>query len=116
MNEVFLTVKNAHSDDCGSPPQFEAGPGGSYTSYFENQYGEQWVVQWHTDLDYASLCGGDLGWNRCQLLPLPPKATNTDGVDQVSAHLHKNLKIALNPPERHWLIGCMLAIAFRRHA
>ena len=34
-----------HSASCGKPPSVEAD-GSKYFGYFENQYGEQWVVEY----------------------------------------------------------------------
>ena len=114
MNERFLTVKNIHDASCGKPPKVNAGAAGGYTGYFENGYGEQWVLQWRPTDEFVCLHGGDIGWDHPQNISLPPASSTQDAFRAVTAHLSKSLKIMLNEPEQLWLAGCMMAIARRR--
>ena len=88
-DDVFLTVKNVHSENCGQPPTFESGQG--YLSYFENEHGEQWVFALDRESGVFFLCGGDLGWESRQI--------GEDGL--------RNL--VLNLPERLWVLACLQA-------
>jgi hypothetical protein len=85
MIEPFLTVKNAHYRSCGKPPQVEAGRVG-YTGYFENPYGEQWVLRWLPTEESVYLYGGDIGWDHPQNIPLPPKHSTQDNFRSVTRH------------------------------
>jgi len=113
VNETFQTVKNVHNASCGKPPKVNTGPAGGYTGYFENPYGEQWLLRWLGTEDVVHLYGGDIGWDNPQNIPLPPIPTQ-DNLGFVTEHLQESLTILLNQPEQLWLAGCMMAIAMRR--
>ncbi len=55
-----LTVANRHYDFCGKPPDLTAAK--DYTSYFENDYGEQLVFQYNRETEMGILWHGDIGW------------------------------------------------------
>jgi hypothetical protein len=84
-----------------------------YTGYFENSYGEQWMLRWLPTEESVCLYGGDIGWDHPQEIPLPPKLSQDD-FRSVTRHLSSSLTILLNEPEQMWLAGCIMAIATRR--
>lgn len=88
-NDEFLTVKNAHDENCGIPPTFESGHG--YLSYFENEHGEQWVFTMDWESEVFLLCGGEIGWE--------DRRIGEEGL--------KNL--VPNMPERMWVLACLHA-------
>ncbi len=59
--EAILTIRNNHIQECGTPPQL-ALRDGTRTCYFENVYGEQFVMQFDRDTDICHLWSGDVGW------------------------------------------------------
>ncbi len=61
MSDHFFKVKNRHVENCGIPPEFEGG--GSYLSYYENQYREQWVFTLDFETRVFAVWGGDAGWD-----------------------------------------------------
>ncbi len=87
--EAFLRVYNAHSESCGIPPTFESRDG--YLSYFENEYGEQWVFAMDRESGVFFLCGGDIDW-----------ASRQVGEDGLKS-------LVLNLPERMWVLACLQA-------
>ena len=113
MNEIILTVKNAHPDS-GTPPQIEAGSTSDYTSYFETVLLEQWMLRWNRKDPHITLYSGEIGWDKPQTLPLPPKISTMGEVDRVTQHLRKHLKFEVDQDEQLWLFACMTAIAFQR--
>ena len=71
--EPFFLATNHHSESCGVPPTFDdrLDDDITYRSYFENQYGEQWVLVHRASTDAVTLYGGDCGWeNALAVLPL----------------------------------------------
>jgi hypothetical protein len=38
----LLQIENLHTPECGTPPTVDAT--GKFVSYFENAFGEQWVL------------------------------------------------------------------------
>lgn len=87
--DAFLRVYNVHDESCGIPPPFESGNG--YLSYFENEYGEQWVFAMDRKSDVFFLCGGDIDWKSRQV--------GEDGLKD----------LVLNLPERLWVLACLQA-------
>jgi hypothetical protein len=61
VNEVILTIRNGHIEECGVPPKLNLGEG-RRTCYFENVYGEQFVIQFDRNTDICRLWSGDVGW------------------------------------------------------
>src|SRR5262245_6448660 len=59
--KTILTVFNSQIEECGNPPTLEAGKG-KRTCYFENQYGEQNVIQYDPETKTCRLWMGDVGW------------------------------------------------------
>ena len=59
---TVLTVPNGHYECCGKPPELQAKDN-CYTAYFENDYGEQIVFQYHYKTKKGTLWHGDFGWD-----------------------------------------------------
>jgi len=60
---LVLSVENVHGDGCGIPPGIVKQKNDStYTGYFENAYGEQWLVRIDRQSKTGVLRGGDVGW------------------------------------------------------
>ena len=76
---LVLSVENAHCDGCGSPPAIVKRRNGdphTYVGYFENQYGEQWIVEIDRMAKTGVLRGGDIGWER--VVPLRENKVDDD--------------------------------------
>jgi hypothetical protein len=58
---VILTIENGHIEECGSPPKLTLKEG-KWTCYFENVYGEQFIMQFDRDSNICRLWSGDVGW------------------------------------------------------
>lgn len=85
--EALLTIKNNHGTNAGIPPTLETGD--QYTSYFENEYGEQWVFTWDGSSNEFALHGGNIGWEN-------PITTQEDFTDLI-----------LNNEEQLWVLACL---------
>jgi hypothetical protein len=59
--EAILTVHNGHIAECGTPPKLTLYEG-KWTCYFENVYGEQFIMQYDRHTDICHLWSGDVGW------------------------------------------------------
>ena len=57
--EYFLKIKNRHFANCGNPPEINR-ENVFFLSYFENVYGEQFVI--YQNENGVHIRGGDLGW------------------------------------------------------
>lgn len=63
-SSLVIEIRNAHAPNCGTPPAIEADPNdGVYRGYFENELGEQWLVEINREARTGVLRGGDLGWD-----------------------------------------------------
>ena len=58
--EVILTIRNGHIEECGAPPKLTLDR--KWTCYFENVYGEQFIMQFDRNADLCRLWSGDVGW------------------------------------------------------
>ena len=91
---LVIEVHNTHSAECGTPPTIVKRSGdGQYVGYFENQFGEQWVVEIDRKSETGSLRGGDVGWEQSHLL-------HDDKLDA---------DLILSHEEAAWLINCWRA-------
>lgn len=57
-----LFAGNKHIEECGEPPMITTDHN-SFTSYFENEHGEQWLFQYIYGDTHIYLWGGDVGWS-----------------------------------------------------
>jgi hypothetical protein len=61
---LVIAVQNAHVPACGRPPAIQADPSDRvYRGYFENELGDQWVVEIDREAKTGTLRGGDVGWD-----------------------------------------------------
>jgi len=93
--KFVLKVPNHHIKSCGSPPQLVAER--VYTSYFENEHGEQLIFQYDHVAQEGTLWHGDIGWQH------PFKVTRSTTLTEVLS------TIILDPSEVVWLSACFLA-------
>ncbi len=91
----LLKISNLQSDECGKPPRLTLEMG-QFVSYFENHYGEQWMMVADKDKQSAVLYGGDIGWRS------PVKLQSPFWLDKVD--------IVLNREELYWILSCLLSI------
>jgi hypothetical protein len=60
---LVFAAHNAHHARCGAPPRLRNTDNpGLYYGYFENRYGEQFVVTFDRVTGTGMVSGGDLGW------------------------------------------------------
>ena len=97
QNTVF-TAKNQHSAECGTPPNVSNDEAHKYYGYFENEYGEQWMLIYDPKERRGILRGGDAAWEKEYLV--------TDG----------EARITMNPSEKAWLRACLKAADARSAA
>ena len=62
-SKPVFTALNAHTANCGEPPEVTTDRG-RYCGYFENAYGEQWVLVIDRATRRGQLRGGDCGWEK----------------------------------------------------
>ena len=91
----LLKISNLQSEGCGKPPSLTLEMG-QFVSYFENHYGEQWMMVAEKDKQSAVLYGGDIGWKS------PVKLQAPFWLDKVD--------IVLNREELYWILSCLLSI------
>jgi hypothetical protein len=68
MSEPLLRIRNHHAATCGDPPIVNGDDERVYIGYFENPYGEQWIFTFDKTTHRAELRGGDVGWNRINIV------------------------------------------------
>ncbi len=90
--EYLFRVTNGHSESCGVPPSIDGDTPGHRYSYFQNEYGEQFIFAYSVDGKRGSLWMGDAGWER-----------SFDVVDGFVPEL------ALSETEFLWLAACWKA-------
>lgn len=83
---IVLTIPNYQCADSGKAPNLVAK---GYTSYFENEEGEQLVFTYDKEKDIGALYHGDYGWENPVILS--PGST---------------LPIILDKEEQEWLLLC----------
>ena len=91
MPEILFLVGNHHVADSGQLEETLDGNDGNYHSYFENQYGEQWVFTYNRKDDMVYIRGGALGWD------------SVLGLQHLRAHI-------FSEEEKLWLNACVHAI------
>ncbi len=109
---AILLVENAHVPECGEAPAWTAAATAGYRGYFENRYGEQWIV--HASRDQLLLTGGDIGWETIEIAnpdyrELARQLRNPAG----SATNVLARELLLNEEERLWLHAVCAAVAGR---
>jgi hypothetical protein len=60
---LVFVAHNNHDQRCGAPPRLRnIDNPGLYYGYFENRYGEQFVLTFDRVTKTGAVSGGDLGW------------------------------------------------------
>jgi hypothetical protein len=60
---LVFVAHNNHDERCGPPPRLRNTDNpGLYHGYFENRYGEQFVLTFNRATTTGTVSGGDLGW------------------------------------------------------
>lgn len=62
-NQVVFHATNQHSADCGPAPNIMNEGSDHYHGYFENPFGEQWVLVYDRKTRRGVLRGGDANWS-----------------------------------------------------
>jgi hypothetical protein len=91
-SRLVFQADNVHSPSCGEPPGIVKGELGIYYGYFENERGEQWVLEIDRSQGRGVLRGGDVGWD-----------TRREVIDGTIKAL------ILSPAEAAWLTTCWKA-------
>jgi len=93
---VFISRDNHHIQNCGNPGTTD-GDKSRFSSYFENEDGDQWIAQKIGTDDKLTVRGGDADWDVLY---------EYDG-SILKDHLGDY--IILRASERLWLQACYLA-------
>ena len=64
MEKKLFTVSNHHIIECGEAPKLNGDEKGKYYGYFENGFGEQWILVSDKDKKEAYVFCGDAGWGK----------------------------------------------------
>ena len=91
-----LQIDNLHTPECGSPPTVDAT--GKFVSYFENRFGEQWVLVGDMASGEAAVYAGDCHWAK-------PMEVSVD---------HPYPRATLQEAEKMWLVACLAAMGNKR--
>ncbi|MCH7729155.1 MAG: hypothetical protein IH991_22140 [Planctomycetes bacterium] len=76
--QLVVQIANVH-EECGQPPALHKTAGdGKYLGYFENSFGEQWVIEIDRAAQTGILRGGDVGWD--ELILIADNQINSDVV------------------------------------
>jgi hypothetical protein len=104
MDEDFLTIQNQHTPHAGRLPKWALDrPEGAYFGYYENEYGEQWVIL--ASQEKVLLAGGDCGWDSTYELLRPPWA-------EIAERSYPQWPdLVMTPEERTWLLTCLASAA-----
>ena len=54
MSDPLLKIRNHHSAACGDPPIIVGSTENCYVGYFENPYGDQWIVSQLESYNFSS--------------------------------------------------------------
>lgn len=64
MNVPLLEIDNLHNEGCGTSPSILRRDSGScYVGYYENEHGDQFVLEVNCETGYGVLQSGDSGWD-----------------------------------------------------
>ncbi|MCH7990596.1 MAG: hypothetical protein IID46_15760 [Planctomycetes bacterium] len=63
MDTPLLTIDNLHHESCGTAPSILKRNGDDHhLGYFENEHGEQFILEVNRSTGEGILQSGDLGW------------------------------------------------------
>lgn len=84
-NETVFHADNKHSPDCGRPPGIVREPSADkYYGYYENAYGEQFVLVYDRTTKEGILRGGDCEWKTKMRLQEMPRSRIAELVGMTS--------------------------------
>jgi hypothetical protein len=64
VNVPLLEIETLHNEGCGTSPSILRRDSGScYVGYFENEHGEQFVLEVNCETCFGVLQSGDSGWD-----------------------------------------------------
>lgn len=69
MHEMIFAARNRHVESCGKPPEIAAG-GARFTSYFENELGEQMIFVHEPGALAGVVYSGDCNWGKPITVPV----------------------------------------------
>lgn len=95
MDTPMLQIFNVHLESCGAPPEVTNKEPGIYTGYFENQFGEQWILQVDRRTNNGELRGGDIAWST--VYPIRNGKMTEE--------------LVLGKDEKVWLMACLTALS-----
>ncbi len=103
----LLSIGNRHTPESGHPPAWlKEAPQGE-RSYFENAFGEQWIVE--AGDESLRLTGGDVGWETYSIA-MPDYRLLAEQLSKPSAGLpFGNAVQTMDSAERTWLRAACLA-------
>ena len=93
---LVLQIDNLHTPECGAPPTVDGT--GRFVSYFENGFGEQWVLVGDKASGKAVIYAGDCHWGK-------PMEVSVD---------QPHPRATLQEPEKMWLVACLAAMGNKR--
>ena len=107
---IVFAAENAHSEECGSPPQWTAASreASELRAYFENVYGEQWIAS--AMPARFLLTGGDIGWKTLRVDEPDYRRLAARCADSNATEFEGT---TLNREERLWLLA-VLTVALER--
>jgi hypothetical protein len=129
--DFIFRAKNRHVAECGTPPCIDEPPPSSndFRSYFENEFGEQWMVTYDGATDAISVCSGDCGWQteltfrsfEESLASLPTdyasrfSKVSADG-RKTPTVCGKDGPVTLGKAEQMWIAACLEVVEAHRAA
>lgn len=131
MNEpIIFSVGNQHVEGCGTPPTIDDSlENVVFRSYFENEYGEQWILLYDSSTDEVRVYSGDCGWESelrvttlKESLDSLPKTiadtlldqANSLGSLQAPVVTGDEGPVILGKAEQMWIAACLEVVAARR--
>lgn len=105
-----FVADNAHVSGCGEPPAWTTPGTAGYRGYFENRYGEQWIV--HASRDELRLTSGDIGWETIEIASPDYSELARQLRDPAGIATNALARVlVLNEEERLWLAAVCAAVA-----
>ncbi len=94
MSDAFFKMWNQHNPSCGEPTKTTNESGNKYYGYFQNRFGEQWILVYDHEKKIGELRGGDIVWDTVVIVE--------DG----------QVDVMLGKAEAAWLQACWKAATF----
>lgn len=91
---VLKPIQNVHNDSCGEPPNLNPA-NLCFLSYFQNEFGEQWLAYMSAGSDTLMVRSGDVGWGKEFALSCGKKPS---------------MAMVLSLEEANWIVRCAQAV------